>query len=478
MTFTTPTITPELDQSTSATAQLNDRIQGLLTKINCFREKSKPISSACDLDKVERAAIKLCDELAGLIVACELQRSIESKSMATETQNIIDNHPKKLKNHGIRKVMIRPARGGPIAIFVSYFCVKGRKICPSKRDKGICPALVLVGIYDRCTPSFQSDVALAATALASLEEARKLLKSRGIHMDVKTIRNITYRYGERVRQAVHSDNVGFDEDWSKRRVVISLDGGRVRIRKNKRGPRTKKGGKRYHTEWREPKLFHLYVLDDYGNKAKDVLPIIDGTLEGPDAVMILLMQYMIKMNIPKADLIMIVADGAPWIWKRTKALLQQLNIPSDRIVNLLDFYHAVEHLECLANLKKDWAGNERKKWVRRQKALLKQGSIDRFIENIESICRGRNGGKIRKQRDYFLRNRERLDYSAAKRNNLPRGSGPMESAIRRVINLRLKGAGIFWHQENAEAMLTLRSYYKSGRWQQLESMASMDLLCA
>ena len=136
----------------------------------------------------------------------------------------------------------------------------------------------------------------------------------------------------------------------------------------------------------------------------------------------------------------------------------------DLLPLFLDFFHAVEHLECLANLRKGWSGEERKKWVKQQKALLKKGCIDKFIEKIESICLGRNGKKIRKQRDYFLRNRDRLDYSAAKRNSLPRGSGPMESAIRRVINLRLKGAGIFWHQENAEAMIVLRSYYKSGRW--------------
>ena len=48
---------------------------------------------------------------------------------------------------------------------------------------------------------------------------------------------------------------------------------------------------------------------------------------------------------------------------------------------------------------------------------------------------------------------------------------PIESAIRRVVNLRLKGPAIFWCKENAEALLMLRAYYKSGRWQQLKSMA-------
>jgi hypothetical protein len=48
----------------------------------------------------------------------------------------------------------------------------------------------------------------------------------------------------------------------------------------------------------------------------------------------------------------------------------------------------------------------------------------------------------------------------------PLGSGAVESAIRRVINLRLKGNGIYWREENAEAMLVLRAAVLTGRWQE------------
>jgi len=48
--------------------------------------------------------------------------------------------------------------------------------------------------------------------------------------------------------------------------------------------------------------------------------------------------------------------------------------------------------------------------------------------------------------------------------HLPIGSGSVESAIRRVVNLRIKGAGIFWRFENAEAMLHLGCQFKSRNW--------------
>ena len=57
------------------------------------------------------------------------------------------------------------------------------------------------------------------------------------------------------------------------------------------------------------------------------------------------------------------------------------------------------------------------------------------------------------------------------RLGLPRGSGAVESAIRRVINLRIKGASIYWLPESVDAILLLRSFYKSGRWNCLQRMA-------
>jgi hypothetical protein len=64
-----------------------------------------------------------------------------------------------------------------------------------------------------------------------------------------------------------------------------------------------------------------------------------------------------------------------------------------------------------------------------------------------------------------------MNYQQVANHNLPIGSGAMESAIRRVVNLRLKGASIYWLEETAEAMLMLRSYYKSGRWNLLKKLS-------
>ena len=72
----------------------------------------------------------------------------------------------------------------------------------------------------------------------------------------------------------------------------------------------------------------------------------------------------------------------------------------------------------------------------------------------------------------FAKNKAKMNYHRLAALKLPCGSGAVESAIRRVINMRLKGPGIFWHEETANEMLMLRCYYKANRWEMLNKMAS------
>ena len=58
-----------------------------------------------------------------------------------------------------------------------------------------------------------------------------------------------------------------------------------------------------------------------------------------------------------------------------------------------------------------------------------------------------------------------MDYNRLRRRGLPQGSGAFVCAIRRVINLRLKGPGLWWQEGNAEGALALRAAAVTERWQ-------------
>ena len=73
----------------------------------------------------------------------------------------------------------------------------GYSRCPRRkppRAPGLYPALVVLGIYDRCTPKLASDASRAVAMLSSLAEAQAQLRSDGIALDIKTLRSTAYRY--------------------------------------------------------------------------------------------------------------------------------------------------------------------------------------------------------------------------------------------------------------------------------------------
>ena len=257
------------------------------------------------------------------------------------------------------------------------------------------------------------------------------------------------------------EHTAFEDTVAGRRVVISSDGGRLRLRENTRGPKTKKGCQRYTGAWREPKVLLVYVVDAEGKRDTTFVPVMDATLKGPDTVFALLRSYLQRLEITQADQVLFLADGAPWIWKRVPLLVQALGLATQQVHELLDFYHAVHHLGQVAALRKDWSVKACARWRMQQRRLLLQGQVKQGIAAVQALCRGRHSKAIRKQREYFIKNQSRLAYAKLLALKLPIGSGAIESAVRRVINLRLKGPGLFWCRASAEAVLLLRSYYKS-----------------
>jgi hypothetical protein len=311
--------------------------------------------------------------------------------------------------------------------------------------------------------------------LGSLHEAQDVLATRGVELDTKTVRLIAYRYAARARLEQQIERTAFEDSVSGRRVVISSDGGRLRLRETKRGPQTKKGRRRYTGAWREPKVLIVYVVDAEGKRDASFAPVIDATLQGPDAVFALLRTYLQRLEITQADQVLFIADGAPWIWKRVPLLVHALGLAAEQVHELLDFYHAVQHLGQVAALRKDWSAKARARWRTQQRRFLLQGQVEQVIAAVQALCRGRHSKAIRTQRDYFIKNQGRMAYAQLVAMKLPIGSGALESTVRRVVNLRLKGPSLFWCRASAEAILLLRSYDKAGRWNMLKRMATSPL---
>ena len=409
----------------------------------------------------------IADEFFGALLTPVLQRAVRSAAVGDARAPSCATCP-----GGCGATAWRPSTFAPPgARRCRSRAVLPRETRPSGEAPGLYPALVVLGIYDRCTPKLASDASRAVAMLSSLAEAQAQLRSDGIALDIKTLRSTAYRYAARARAAQQSAACGLLDRVTGKRVVVSLDGGRVRVRRKKRGPKTKKGRNRFHTDWKEPKLLILYVVGDDGRPSQTWAPIIDGTLRGPEAVFALLLSYARQIGLNAADKVLFIADGAPWIWRRLQRLIAALGLSPTQVLGLIDFYHAAKQLSDAVKQRR-WSATQRTRWLNRTRGLLKRARVDEVITALRELCRGRTAGKIRTHLNYFLKNRHRFAYTTMVGLGLPRGSGAVESAIRRVINLRIKGASIYWLPESVDAiLLLLRSFYKSGRWNCLQRMA-------
>jgi hypothetical protein len=126
-------------------------------------------------------------------VGHHLQQILDSADLQMEQDLLVSGWPKPLKSDGKVKVHIRTAQGDTVAVWVTDYRRKGRRRA-GRRYADVYAGLVLLGIYDRCTPALAAEVSLLTAMLGSLAEAQDVLAHRGVELDTKTVRLIAYRY--------------------------------------------------------------------------------------------------------------------------------------------------------------------------------------------------------------------------------------------------------------------------------------------
>lgn len=402
--------------SEQASMSSNVALAKIYAELSELESSRRLVTTAQALEELEREIRELTDRLASCLLGQKVQEALDSEEMAASEQEFIRNHPKRLKSDGKREVTVRTSYGPSIIVHTRYY----RRNCDKrgrKRNKGVYAGLVLLGVFEHCTPSLTSEVSQMVSLLGSFAEAAHILSERGHALGEKSLRLIAYRAVDRARLVQKSQGyLGTLEASVKgRRVVVSCDGGRVRLREKKRGKKTAKGRNHFTSAWREPKLFIIYVVDENGKQSREFVPLIDGTLQGPDTLFAMLTSYLQALDIDGADQLLFISDGAKWIWNRWPILIAALNLNPQNVQLLIDFYHAVEHLNKVAALCKTWIPRTRKRWVSTQRLLLRNGKVEQVIQNITPLCKGRLSRTIRTQLNYFINHQAHMNYNSVRK---------------------------------------------------------------
>jgi hypothetical protein len=375
-----------------------------------------------------------------------------------------------------RVTRFRTLGGAEVEVKTPYACAKprgsGTRATRGAQGTGVYYVLDELGIAGRSTPALRLLVSHAVCEANSVTAARALLAGAGVEIDHKAALRLTYMTTDTAlaarKAAVAATTEGNDAGpFVGLRVVASIDGGRVQIRRRVAGRPRKGGRKNFETEWREPKVLTIYVLDEAGRRDRRIPSVIDGTLGNADAVFELLLYHLRRLGAHRASELVLIGDGAEWLWNRAEGLRTDLGLPRAQFTEILDYFHVSERLHEFAQTR-PWDEDHRARWYATQKAQLKEGNIE-AIETVLRAIEKRYDLNLAPELAFWDRHRERLRYRRFRRRGLPVGSGAIESAVRRVINLRMKGASVVWTEDHAEGILHLRAHAKAGRWAELES---------
>jgi hypothetical protein len=174
-----------------------------------------------------------------------------------------------------------------------------------------------------------------------------------------------------------------------------------------------------------------------------------------------------------------LADGARDNWRLMDELETRLPTPSQPPIEIVDFYHACDHLKNGCDAAWGESTQESKDYFERLKTWLKEADdgairVIRTLRFQSSLASGNKRRRLEVELTYFRNQQSRMHYAEYIRRGLPIASGVMEAACKTLVTQRLKRSGMAWTNSGGQAILTLRSLIQSNRWHSAWKLLSVD----
>lgn len=154
----------------------------------------------------------------------------------------------------------------------------------------------------------------------------------------------------------------------------------------------------------------------------------------------------------------VLGDGAPWIWNQTREHFYDS-------VQIVDWYHAKQHLAQAANLIHGEGTPAAQQWLTDQATRLFEGQAERVADGLQAWAKTKRNvaTELRGQAGYFRDNQRRMQYLERREDGFPIGSGLAESGCKQ-FRARFTGAGMRWNRSGAEHLLPVRAAIMSRRF--------------
>lgn len=186
------------------------------------------------------------------------------------------------------------------------------------------------------------------------------------------------------------------------------------------------------------------------------------TRGGVEALMKQLHYEARARGLGQAQRVLVIADGAVWIWNLVEDRFQEA-------IQRLDLFHANTYLWAVANQLHGAGTAEARCWVKPLLKQIRNDQVANVITQLEDL-QPRLAAAAAKAADnaieYYQNNQKRMKYKQGRKRNEPLGSGAIESTCRQ-LQCRMKRCGQFWSTRGDEALLCLEMFWRNERWELL-----------
>lgn len=354
---------------------------------------------------------------------------------------------------------------GDITIHRAYYC------CPSCAH-GWCPRDYALGFSDcSLSPGVVRMISLVASAESFLAGSKLLSALAAINVSTKGVE----RTAKKIGAAIAADEAAYVAERTNpsETMYVGVDGTGIPMRPNELVDRAGKqpNGTAKTREVKQCVVWTADARDTDDNPVRDLGSVTYSAAiescawsnnyneEDTPAFAKRVARELSRTGFFLAKRQVFLGDGAPWIWNLATIIAPQA-------IQIVDLYHAKEHLSKLANDIFCHGTDFAKKWAADRHKELEAGNLEAVLSAIG--CQLSRSGeikeKISKEIDYFTNNRYRMRYDYFRSLNFCVGSGVVEAGCKVVIGQRLKRSGMFWSIHGANAIIALRCSLLSDRF--------------
>src|SRR5579884_3964284 len=444
----------------------------ILEELEGFFAQVQDLSEG-DLEHLEERVVKTSQQMGRSLLSGILDSRLREARPVARRQGSC-GHRQRLVGERPKQLLTLV---GPVTFMRPYYQCLEVSEAEASCTHGEAPDDALWGVHQRRTTSgVQREISYLCGRLTFEEAAESLCRHVPLGMSARQALSLMRPVGEALASAEDRQVKSVQEEAKQarshlqqerqtkeieiERLYIELDGVLARMRRGS-VPMKQEELQRKGDVYREIKAGAVFRAER-GSKRSELVPGVYVDTPAPGSMRYvarrtakggfdwLLYHLAVECGLEQAQQVVVIGDGAPWIWN-----LAAEHFPG--AVQIVDLYHAKEHVWDVAHAVFGRGTAKASAWANHACSLLEQGHTEALVSAISALPPippepGQARSLPERAVDYFTTNAVRMRYPLFRAQGMHIGSGIAEAACKTIVSKRAKGCGMRWTPEGLDAL--------------------------